>query len=451
MTLLMVVILVAFLVVAYYVGKRKFLSPWFLLCAMMSVCFMLVLLNYKNWEVHINQRFVLYISVALLAFGLGTICIDLVQVQPMPTMFTPIESISYKRKFPVNLFMVLSCLLAFGYIGKLFIDVDGFSLSFSTALRKIYDIRIIEDYSPGFIFNQMREIITAIAYINTYRLLFKVFNNRSSAQKDKIQSIKLIIPILIAFIVTLISTDRNIFLRYIIYLVCLWMLFYYNTNKRKHENLKIVLVVVALVLVVVILFFLMGKMKNYTSDFFRVIGIYGGSGLYNFNLWIEHYNASPMWGASTFTQFISSFGVLLKPFGIELYGTVNRIDPYISFTAANGYFYSSNIYSALKPFVEDFGFFGIIIFPFALGVFYQWMYVKTKKSKYGMWWLLYCILIYPVVFFPILEQLFRRLHFGMVYEIAWPMILYWSIFKTKGFRIRRNNVAILNSSCKVRK
>lgn len=440
MAILTLTILITLLILAYFGGKRKFLSPWFLLCAMTSVSFLLVLFNYQNWEVHINGRFILYISAALLAFGAGTALWNSLQKKQITVAEPlPLETVRYTRKYPVDLFLILSCLLAVGYIGKLFIDVDGFSLPFSAALRKIYDSVSNENYSPGILFNQMSEIVLAIAYINTFRLLLKIFNKKGS-NKDNISYIKLLIPILVAFIMTLISTDRNIFLRYGIYFICLWMLFYYNNCKTKHANFKIVLGVGVAVAVAAVLFFFMGKMKQYASDFTRMMSIYGGSGLYNFNLWIAEYDAAPMWGASTFTQFLGTLGVFFKPFGIDLHGTVNRIDPFIQYTAANGYEYSSNIYTALKPFVEDFGFLGVLIFPFAMGVFYQWLYRKTQKSKYGMWWLLYCILIYPVLFFPILEQLFRRLHLGMLYEIAWPLILYCLVFKIRGFRVRKRRV-----------
>ncbi len=431
MALLMLIILVMLLLGAYFCGNKKFLSPWFLLCAITLASFAIVLLNYNNWQVNINGKFVVYITSALLAFGAGTLLISVFSKErSRQSTLLSVQSMQCGRKYPVNLLLILSVAAAIGYIVKSFLDVGGFSLSFSIALRKMYDMRVVEDYSPGFIFNQMLEIVVAIAYVNTFRLLMKIYNKHGHIQ-DNIGAIRLIIPIIVMLFATVVSTDRNIFIRYGIYLVCMWMFFYYNNSKKKRANLRIMCMLVIFIAIAAALFFLMGKMKQYSSDFFKSISIYAGSGLYCFNLWIADYNVAPMWGASTFSQLITTIGVLLKPFGVDLHGTVNRIDPFIEFVSANGYSFSSNIYTALRPFVEDFGYFGVIIFPFIMGLFYQWLYKAANKSKNGRGWIIYCILIYPVIFFPILEQLFKRFHFGFIYEIAWPLIIYYFALRSK--------------------
>ena len=38
------------------------------------------------------------------------------------------------------------------------------------------------------------------------------------------------------------------------------------------------------------------------------------------------------------------------------------------------------------------------------------------------------MLIYPVIFYPIADQLFGRFNLGFVYEIVWLSIFYYLIF-----------------------
>ena len=66
-----------------------------------------------------------------------------------------------------------------------------------------------------------------------------------------------------------------------------------------------------------------------------------------------------------------------------------------------------------------------------MGILYELLFSNSKKKSYGFSWVLYCLLIYPIVFFPIAEQLFRRLHLGMLYEIGWVAIAYFFAFRRK--------------------
>ena len=87
----------------------------------------------------------------------------------------------------------------------------------------------------------------------------------------------------------------------------------------------------------------MGKAKQYTSNLYRMVGIYAGSGLYNFNLYVKQGGINLTYGASTFSALT---GVLSR-FGLNIFGgnTVEEM-PLIVQTSTNGYVYASNIYSS---------------------------------------------------------------------------------------------------------
>lgn len=427
MACLTFIIIAAFVLIAYFSGDRDLLSPWFLLCLAIFACFTIVLLNYNNWDVKINGVFVIYLSTAIFAFGFGGLIIKLLHPQVYSSNNTlikvSVDDSGIKRKYPVNLFILISFICATLYIWKLLSDAGEVS-SFSGKIRFIYDKVVNDNYSPGALYNQMLEIVVAIAYVNTYRLMLRI-----TSRKDKLSYIRLIIPIILFIVTVLVSSDRNIFIRYAIYFVFLYVLFFRENYKKKNANAKIVQKVIILVIVMVLVFFLLGKAKQYTSNIVNSISIYAGSGLYDFNLWIQDFNGPNLNGASTFSVFLNTLQTLFNRIGLSFdIVEVNRIDPFITYTSSNGYVFSSNIYTALKPYVEDFGYFGVILFPLIMGAFYQWLFIKMKRSKYGFAWVAYCMLIYPIIFFPILEQLFRRFHLGFIYELVWLAIFFYFVY-----------------------
>lgn len=439
MAFLMLIILVAFTLISYIFGKRSFASPWFLLCLIFLVSYSLLLFNYNNWNVKICWQFMLYVVTAIVAFGLGCCLVNCFNesLKIKSDGVKNSDKVDYvgkviSIKYPVNLFLVATALLAFLYIFKILSDA-GAGGSLTDKLRRIYEKG--NEYSPGFIFNQCREVITAIAYLNTFRLLIRFYSKR-----DSVSFIKLCIPIFIFLVVVLVSTERNFFLRYAIYFFCVWVMVYKETHDKKNVNLKIFLHAVVILAVIVFLFFIMGKAKQYKSDFFRMVSIYAGSGLNDFNLWIKDYDGSLLLGQSTFTTFLDSFGSILGNFGIHVKVSVSQFDPFIEYVSPNGYFYSSNIYTSLRPYVEDFGYIGVIVIPFLVGSFYQWLFNKTIKKKFSFSWIIYGMLVYSVIYFPIGEQLFRRFHLGLVYEIFWVMAVYWFVFKRNKARNYRQKV-----------
>lgn len=439
MAFLMFMLLAVFLISAYFLGDKDLLSPWFLLCLMIFAMFAIVLLNYGNWDVKINPLFVLYVGTAIISFGFGGILIKCVSLKSTVKAGSstglsnriPVDEANIKHRYPAYLLLVVSCGLALIYIYKLLSDVSDVA-SFSGKLRKIYE-NTVDGYTPGFIYNQILEVITAIAYVNTFRLMVRIFSH-----KDKANIFVLILPILFFIAAALITTDRNIFLRYAFYFICLYVLFLKENYRKKNVNLKIIQKVFIFGIIAVLIFFVLGKTKQYSSSFIDSLSIYGGSGLYNYNLWLEDFEGPFLYGNATFSTFLTSFNTILEYIGINAnIQTLDRFDKFIEFNTSNGYFYSSNIYSALKPFTEDFGYLGVIIFPFIIGAFYQWLFILSKKKKYGLAWILYCMLIYPIFFFPIADQLFGRFTLGFVYELVWIIIIYNLVIGRRRVAVKR--------------
>ena len=428
MAFLALAIFAILVIVSYRLGGRDLLSPWFLLCLAIFGSYCILMLNYKNWDVLIYGKFMLYILTAIVSFGLGCLLVTKLcrkNVLNNDKERVALFSRNFKSKYPINIILFFSIVCAVLYIYKLISDA-GSGGSFSDILRRIYSSSVDDGYSPGFIYNQMMEIVIAIAYISSYRLVLKM-----NSRNDKISFIKLIIPIILFLIVAMVSTNRNMFLQYAIYFICIFIIVYSEGYAKRDANKRILLKVIPMLAFIIIIFFLLGKAKQYSSNMFKSVSIYAGSGLYSFNIWLENFDGPLTCGASTFTTFLGTLNTVLNPLGIHFDIKVDQIDEFIYFYSSNGYLYDSNIYTAMRAYVQDFGYFGVILFPFIIGMFYHWLFLKTKNSKDGFSRVIYCMLIYSVVFFPILERLFRRWTLGLLYELFWITVLYYAIYNRR--------------------
>ena len=416
-----------FLFAFYYSFTRSFISPFSLLLLAFMMSLTIIACNMENWQVEINHRAFIYIFLAVASFGAGCL---LSNVLSQKWVFFPGRNAVITRRVDqgprheIFLLMVLPtiCTLLFVHL-SIRIGHEGAGNVF----RNIYESS--HENSSNFFLHQMREIVVAAAEVSVIAVLAKKY-----LVQTKIQ-IWYLIPFLCFVFCVLFSTDRNIFLRFVVFSICTWIFFASAASTRSVQstNGRILGKTIIILLVAVGLFYLLGKVKSYTSNLERMIGIYGGSGLYNFNLCLDQLEtAEHQLGKETFSQFI----LMLNRFGIDLGVQASDGTEFgmIVIHAPNGYTYASNIYSAMAPYVIDFGLPGVIIFPFILGLFFERLYIAACKKNAFYARGVYALLIYAVVYFPIAEQFFKRFHLGLIYELGWFSILFFAVFGSRRAR-----------------
>lgn len=381
----------------------------------------IIMFNQRNWDVVLSSRFMLYTLTAIASFFIGTLVTDYLLLRKK----SPISDISKETvsvlASPSKLLFYVAILAMIAYVFLIFRGIE-LSPDVSFMLRQIYDRNVEHNGSNTFIVNQLVKLLTAIANISFFQFLLDKYVVKTGKGQWAHG-----VAILLFLLMAAISTDRNILLRFFIYCIVLWILFFTAQHKGKitQDHLKPLLKLALYLLLAIAIFYLFGKLKGYKSDFGRSISLYGGSGLYNFNLYLK--DAFPIqyqWGAVTFRSFLGVLGRL----GIDSLVQKGPVfSEFIIYESSTGFMYESNIYSAMRPFVEDFGYGGVVILPFIMGLFFETMYSFTRKSQYGFSWILYALTIYPLAYFSILEQFFSRFHLGSLYEIGWVLILYWYI------------------------
>lgn len=425
-------LIILFLIEYYF--QRSYMAPFALLLLSFLMATTIIIANIKDWDVHINSKFAPYIFTAIASFAFGCII-----VRFFSRSWIPVESVEvpeYQKKifagnYPSMFMFMVSLICTVSYLYLMIRNV-GFSAGLSAMLSTIYK-ETVSGSTSNFILHQFYEIVIAVAKINFFQLMVLRYVKKSNKKRGV-----LYIPIIFFGLCMVISTDRNVFIRFVLYCLCLWMLFftYTSTRNRQKTNWKILRKTLFYVLILLLVFFGLGKLKNYTSNLSRMIGLYGGSGLYNFNLFLDTFSGNDLeFGNSTF----SAFQNVLKRFGL-LGGDAIRTathGEFITYRSSTGYVYASNIYSAMRPYVEDFGYFGLVLYPLILGIIFEALYRLTNKRPFGFSWVFYSLMMYPVVYFIIAEQFFRRFHLGMVYEIGWIAIFYFLIYGRNGLWNKR--------------
>ena len=424
---------IGFLMLIEYRLQKNFIAPFFVLLSSFFMSAFIIVLNVDNWSVNINDSFVIYIFTAMLSFGLGCKLVERFYANHNYDLnrYNELEETEQKlqavfENYPVNvmLFFSLACTLLYVYF--MITLYGGSADNVVSLLSNIYRADKDMPSATTRVMHQMLKIIIAMAQIN----LFAIFASKYVCKQMKVNK-GLFIPLLCFLVCTTLSTDRNIFLRFVLYAFCLWILFYTSISNSEDKSIDLINWVIfkrafVCIIIVAILFFGLGKVKNYQSDISKALSIYGGSGLYNFNLYLEKFDGNKMkYGEETFSVFLDTISRVLF---IKNERWVNQNKEFIIYTSKNGYVYMSNVYSAFRPYIEDFGFFGVLLYPFILGMFYERLFIQTRKSKYGLSWVLYSLLLYPLVFITVAEQFFKRFHMGMVYEIGWVLLLYFLLF-----------------------
>lgn len=425
MAVLTLEILLLFLTVSFFLYRGNLIGPWFLVCLAILVSYVIVLLNYGKWDVSISPRFTLCIAIACAAWGAGAIILRCLVGEPLHYSKAESGMVQSARmdnlalvRYPYHVFALLSALLTIIYVLQI-IEIDSIQsvASLQVTLRGVYE----DGSGEGFFGVQAREVVFALGYISVHRMLILRFDDKKQL---KARALSLAIPIVMLLICVLVVTDRNIFLRLMIYTIFLYVMFAQSQSAASGALFKLILKVACIGAVVFLLFYLYGLSKQYTSSLFDSLSIYGGSGLNNFNIWLSDFEGPLTDGDNTFSSLQHTLATLGIGDGSDL--PWNK-DPNVLITPS-GFLYDSNVYSAFKDYFSDFGYMGLLLIPFFIGVFLELLYVLASRNRYGITWVLYAFFLYVPIYTPIMEFFLKRLHFYFAYEIFWLVLLYFAAY-----------------------
>lgn len=210
-------------------------------------------------------------------------------------------------------------------------------------------------------------------------------------------------------------------------------------RKQRIKIFRACIIALFLLVIFLIIFTQLGKLTDKTNDsnIFENIYIYVGSSIVAFSEFISNYKVPTLSGEETFTGFLNLIS--------ELIGKQS-----ISFSLEYTYFAngsSTNIYTAFRSYINDFGYIGLFLIQFIIGILFGcWDNYNKKSYKVnGISIILYSLYSYYLIlslFTPTLTSSFLTV--GRISNFVLIIFIY-RIFTVKHKRRMLNYAAIARS------
>jgi len=402
----------------YIVFERELISPSFVACAMFIISTFVLLLYRDDWQVNIRLDTIVVIFVGLLGMAIGELIARKVEIKKTFFMLKDEGDFEIKPNsmlvFAGFLFVIVTTILYYREILVLSKLSSSSSLFF---LKTVREGKMNEGLEISYIVQHMFSISEVISCIYIY-IVLKNYVFFGKKEKNPIY----LITVIVYSICTLMTTGRARLLNHIIYIVILYFVLYSKKRMWKNVgNIKMVFVSLISACSFLGLFylagFLTGKSLNY-NNFFDNIANYLGSSIYALNDFLQRksFMTSEYFGSNTL------FGIFafMRKFGFTIPETSVPLE-YIQC----GYVVT-NIYTAFRRYVQDFGMYGLIIIQIAIGFVYTKLLLKNKKGKCsGVWTIFLAYFYFPIVMMSIEERFFMDvLLVRSVYSIVYFLIAY---------------------------
>jgi hypothetical protein len=184
-------------------------------------------------------------------------------------------------------------------------------------------------------------------------------------------------------------------------------------------------------------FYFLGYLTNKSTDkdMFDYISAYTGGSIPALNDYLNDFDYNPRnFGSETLT----GVDILLDYFGIQGFDT-NKNLAFVSFGEAG---INTNVYTCYKRLLSDFGYVGMFIVRFLMGILYTYVYMRIKYGKYKAGKNL-MIVLYASFFFPIVMQSIDEVFIRSILSISaiLQILTFYVLFKV----VQNNKSPIANS------
>lgn len=262
------------------------------------------------------------------------------------------------------------------------------------------------------------QLLINFSKFTSFFSMFVLINNHFSNIKKYQNKIILIISSFIFIPLMVLSASRYGFIIFILYSLFLYVYFSEYLNRNIYRPLCYIFISIVFVSWI---FKLMGQFIGRTEN---SIVMYIGGSIVSFNNFIRLYPYTPhqynvLFGENTFNTFYEGLKKL------HLIMQTPKTDVH-QFNAVN-YHAIGNVYTTLRPFYEDFGFTGIIMFAIILGIIFGILYCKirsVKLSGMSILLLIYAMISGTLMLSPYAESIFGTfLSLGFVINVLMLLLL----------------------------
>ena len=396
---------------SYGLCGRDFFAPATMLCLAFTFSCACALYNLPRWQFTLAPRTVTLIVGALaLSVGINAwarACFQRVRVQPWKG-----------QAVPIPLWVSAGILLVLGAVLLVMLAQvrrigGGGSLAAAMAVfraKNAYGLSL-SDQLPGWV-RQLLNLSAVVAFLYLFHLIW--FGRRLGRLGLALNAA--ILAVCIG--VSLLTGGRFSAMTMVVAGAVLWYML--RSGGPRAWKLGTLLRVMAAVLAVLYGFYAVKTLVGRQSEdtLVEYITHYAGGGIPGLDLYLQDPPApSGIWGKETFYSLnngLRKLGVLDIPY-YYIHHEFRR-----SGGASIG-----NIYTALRDYHYDFGLGGLLVLHTAFSVIFAFWYEYQKKRRSHLGILLWAMVYYCVVFYPISNSFFASvISFGFVIRAALLAVLY---------------------------
>lgn len=303
----------------------------------------------------------------------------------------------------------------------------------SNMLEYTRNAYLFTDASMGLLTSVLSFYTISISYFYTYALIRSCLEDRKFNFKKLLDCKLELLMVLVSLVSGMFGTGRTFLIKYIVFLFATFYYLRFFKDRVKRFSIKKMVGTLKKMIVAVVVFFalfqLMGITTNKTGRISAVDMLYeySGSSVVAFDRSIKSYEYDGRFFGEE--SFYGLYG-FLNSFGADIPNDILHL-PFVDV----GEGVRTNIYTSLRTYLYDFGFAGMYIVQFLLGVVSAVMYVLLyRMDDQPIYMLIYGILLYGTAMQGIGEITLRNfMSITNVFVILFFTMLY--ILTQKKIRI----------------
>lgn len=391
MIYLLAVVLVVFSMGIYISEKKDILSPSVIVGASFALCVCLDALCAEEWDLPMHINTCIAILCGILSFNIGACVVG--------QSFSKVKTVKFNddNRFDVQIIwislmsLVLLCFLYLNYnefnaISHKFTTSENFSVMLRTVIDKLQAGEV--KYSTWYTWRMI--IAQAVTYVSLFSFIYNAIYLR-------IHMFRFLVPVAIYIPILIVTAGRQDFLYLAIFILVSTIFLYqskYNFDVRKSYK---VLGFLFLCFCAFLIFFfvsgiLSGKIQAGMSPV-KVLAHYAGTNISALDVFINQVTIpdDQYIGQITLTKIYNN----LRSFGIDVPEKNVYISTFVFFSGI-----STNVYTAFRRYIQDYGYFGCFLIMFILGSLYSSFYGILKyRTKSCFLLIVYSTYCYPIFLF----------------------------------------------------
>ena len=407
-----------------FVYRGDFLAPSFLMSATMTISTFFAMVNVNRWDLHVGIATSIVIISSIIAFGAGGIwcssCYAHSNFNVTISNQVPYKINNYVLTF-LSIVMIVLCYFSFREMYALSVLLGN-----TEGYRNI--IRVVRLAIEGHQIhlsrwmNYRHLLAQLIAYFYIY-----IFSFNTIFCGFKWREIRSLVPVLLFIPFIILTTGRMALMILLIYSVMLIAILYQKKNGSTVKiKAKLFWIFSLTGGIFVLLFFLLGIFtgKTISADRtpFIIISHYAGLSIPALDVFLNQPTVvSNHIGSNTLLGVYRA----INHFGLHL----PEVQIFLQFTQFNGI--NTNVYTAMRRYIQDFGYVGTVIIMWLLGTLYTGFYCFiTKKDTSPLAIILYAIYVFPLFLSSIDERFFLDIiGTSLFYTIGVAWALYHLLLK----------------------